>query len=257
MNMFEEVRSSLERELKKRQEKNPKYSLRAYANSLGISIARLSDVLNGRRKLSVTQIEKVNAALGGSLSFHLTNVSQYDNKGVFKDDEFELISKWIYLAVLSYLNSKRAEYSTASLAALFELSISEMTEILSRLERLQLVKKVSQPAGMGGAPSEAWVWVPGPEKTTDQTPSHAIKMFHKLVLADASTKLESVPVDQRDFSSSIVTIDPKKIPQAKDEIRKFRRKLATFLEEGQQSQVYSINIQFFPLSKADTQVAVK
>jgi hypothetical protein len=46
-----------------------------------------------------------------------------------------------------------------------------------------------------------------------------------------------------------MAIDPKKLPQAKERIRDFRRGLSEFLESGNRSEVYRINIQLMPVTK--------
>ncbi len=239
MSIQEDIRSILDKEFKNRKKKNPRYSLRAYALSIGISVSRLSEILNNKRKLSKTQIEKINTAIGGSWSFYLINTNQYDQKETFKNDQFQSISNWIYLAILSFLKSKTNEYiSTKNLAKQFNMSTIEMENDLNLLLRLNLISK-----GLNG-----WSWAKGPEKTTDQISSKAIRHYHKNILEEAKNRIESTSVEERDYSSVIISIDPQKIAKAKEEIKKFRRKLSTFLEDGTQDQVYALNIQLFPLS---------
>ena len=45
--------------LNERRSRNPRYSLRAYARDLGISVSHLSTIMNGRRKLSTLQAGKI------------------------------------------------------------------------------------------------------------------------------------------------------------------------------------------------------
>lgn len=239
MSIKEEIRTVLDKEFKNRKKKNPRYSLRAYALSLGISVSRLSEVLNNKRDLSKTQIEKINAAIGDSWSFHLINTNPYDQKDTFKSDQFQSISNWIYLACLSFLKSKQNEFvSTKVIAKYFNKPTIEMENILNLLFRLNLVSKSSN----------GWSWVKGPEKTTDQISSKAIRNYHKNMLEEAKHKIDTTPIEERDYSSIVISIDPHKVPKAKEEIKKFRRKLSTFLEDGDQNQVYALNIQLFPLS---------
>ncbi len=46
-----------------------------------------------------------------------------------------------------------------------------------------------------------------------------------------------------------MAIDAKKIPLAKEMIRKFRRNLAQFLEEGRPNKLYCLATQLFQLDK--------
>lgn len=57
--MIQDFRKLLKSELSARVAKNPKYSLRAMANRIGISASTLSDILNGKRSCSVETAEKM------------------------------------------------------------------------------------------------------------------------------------------------------------------------------------------------------
>ena len=57
-------RTTLLDELTRRKNKNPSYSLRAYARDLGISSTSLSDVLSAKRNLSRKNALKVAEKLG-------------------------------------------------------------------------------------------------------------------------------------------------------------------------------------------------
>ncbi len=46
-----------------------------------------------------------------------------------------------------------------------------------------------------------------------------------------------------------LTVDTRKIPEAKALIRKFRRELAALMEDGTQDEVYQLCIQLFPFSQ--------
>jgi hypothetical protein len=46
-----------------------------------------------------------------------------------------------------------------------------------------------------------------------------------------------------------MAVDPALLPEAKDMIKKFRRRLSRFLESGKKKEVYTIAIQLFPVSR--------
>ena len=56
---FHDYTLLLKDELQKRKEKNRSYSLRAFARDLGIGATSLSDLFNGKRKLSPKNVTKV------------------------------------------------------------------------------------------------------------------------------------------------------------------------------------------------------
>lgn len=247
MSVFEDIYQSLRREFKRRKALNPSYSVRAFAKSIGLSTSRFSDILNKKRRPSAEQLEKINQLFDASWQVQFTNTAHLNNKNPFPNDQFEVISSWIYIAILSYLKEKKTGHKTESLASIFSMKTEAMENALECLYRMKLVTKTD----------DLWFWTHGPEKTSDQIPSQAIRTFHKGLLDLAKDKIETVPIDKRDFSSVVMTIDPSKIDFLKSEIQSFRRKLCTFAEDGEKKQVYTLNIQLYPLSTVDEKTSTQ
>ena len=60
-------------------------------------------------------------------------------------------------------------------------------------------------------------------------------------------------MEERDFSSIMVALDPEKLPEVKTIIREFRQKLATLVKDGHRSEVYQLAIQLYPITKSNNQ----
>jgi hypothetical protein len=58
----------IQRELQRRQKLNSRYSLRSFANDLGVRTTALSDLFNNTRNLSVRGCSKILAALSKNLT---------------------------------------------------------------------------------------------------------------------------------------------------------------------------------------------
>lgn len=241
MSLLKDLQDGLKKEFLRRKNANPKYSLRAYAKCLNISVSRLSQIMNDKRSPSKKQIEKISTFLGASTKLQFVGADYYDNKRTFDENQFKFISNWIFLSILSILKEKK-EVKISELVRIFKKTDSEINSVLNILSELKLLRKHN---GM-------IYWMSIPEKTTDQVSSEAIKEFHKSVIDEAKSKIESVPVSERDFSSVVMFTDAKKLEVAKEEIKNFRRKLTTLLEDGSKNQVYALNIQLFPLSERIT-----
>lgn len=242
MGIFDDIREGLKREFDRRKAANKKYSLRAFAKSIDLPPSRLSEFLNKKRFPSQVHLEKINQALGASWNLQLTSINHIENKTTFSEEQLEVITNWLYPAILTYLKEKRSGYNTDQLADFFFTSSQNMQNVLNSLQELKLIQKKEN----------LYYWQPGPERSTDQISNNALRKFHQKNLDIAKEKIESVPLEERDFSSTIMTIDPSKIDFAKKEIKSFRRKLCTILESGNKTQVYSLNIQLFPLSKNES-----
>jgi hypothetical protein len=51
------------------------------------------------------------------------------------------------------------------------------------------------------------------------------------------------------MTSVTMAIDPRKIGMAKEFIRKFQDEFCVLVEQGDQTEVYKLSMQFFPLTK--------
>lgn len=65
----EDIKSFLRKELRRRREKNPRYSLRAFAKFLGVSDSFLSQVMRGKYLLSRPKLRQVGARLNVDAEF--------------------------------------------------------------------------------------------------------------------------------------------------------------------------------------------
>lgn len=241
MSLINDLQVGLKKEFERRKAVNPKYSLRAFAKSIDMSVARLSEIMNNKRSPSRTQIEKISAVLSGSTSLQFTNTSYYENKRTFEENQFKMISEWIYLSILSVVREKK-EIKISDLFHIFKKSEPEINNIIKVLADLKLLT----------LQGDIVSWASGPEKTSDQVPSEAVRKFHRNILTEAINKLETTSIEERDFSSMIMFVDQTKVEIAKEEIKIFRRKLSALLEDGSKNQVYALNIQLFPLSEKTT-----
>src|SRR5205823_2962609 len=85
--------------------------------------------------------------------------------------------------------------------------------------------------------------------TTHDVPSGALRRYHAQLLELAARALEDVPVELRDVTAMTMAIHPAKLPLAKEEIKRFRRRLARLLEDESATEVYHLTIQLVPVSR--------
>jgi len=249
----------LQNELTQRQTKNPSYSLRAFAQTLGLSPGYLSLLLNKQRQLSQDKAVKIARKLPWNQSrqkYFLTLV-EYENTKTEKDkahllselqkwarisrqaplleaDQFALIAEWQHSAILAILTLPGFVGSLESISQRLNVPPQETKASLQRLQRLNLVRE------------EDGVWQATNEELHIQsTPSAAIRAYHKEVLRKAMAAIETQPSEKRDFSNFIVTVDEKKIPEAKKKLFAFQQEMAQFLEGKMPSQLYQLSIQLF------------
>lgn len=237
-------RESLNQELRIRQARNPRYSLRSFARDLGVSVTALSDVLSAKRDFSKINAERVIARLGWSplQSAAFLNTLNEGKAPVSKeslllaDDRFNFISEWYYLVILNLARLPDAKAAPAWISRQTGISIEEAREAVKRLQRLgyisiekgRLVRQVPEVA------------------TTTEIPSAAIRKYHRQNFHLAERAQETVPFERRQISSFTVATDPARLKRAKKMLTEFMDKLADALESENPTEVYTVSTQMFP-----------
>lgn len=233
-------------ELELRRSKNHSYSLRAFAHSLTLSPAQLSQLLSGKRILTRKMAEKISTKLGLPKSemekflYSSFDIQNEDEAPSFQiaHDEFLLISDWYHFGILSLSETKNSKASSLWISKRLGISHEQAAEGIQRLLRLGIIEikngKIYQ--------------IKKNLKTTTDIPSSAVRKYHRQNLVKASEKLEEIDVNSREFTSITMAIDTKNIPAAKKLITEFKRKLSSLLEEGSAKEVYTFSAQLFPVS---------
>lgn len=236
----------LKNSYEEKKSKNPRLSLRRYASLLGLSPSFLSEIFSGKSQIS---IRKMNVLLE---SKHLNRelVLRFQNffpatfrpkkYSILKEDTYELISSWIYFALLSLFETKEFTLQPSWIAKRLNISERQVHKALHLLVKLGLLKH-----------DENFNLAPSQESfaSSDEVSSKAVQKAHQDSLRLAEKKLQTVDVEFRDFTGITMAIDPRKIPEAKQKIRIFRDELCSFLESGEKTEVFRLCIQLFPLTQ--------
>lgn len=238
-------REVLRGELQRRQDKNPAYSLRAYARHLGISPAQLSQILSGKRVITMKTYKRIAEIFHfsplESMQFveEITNsASKVSKTTVLSEDQFRLISDWWHFAILCLGKLKRPLKDPVYIAKRLGITLADAKMSVERLERLGVLES-------GGTEIKC---ICDPIRVMSETPSTAIQRSHLQTLQLASEKLSQVDVKKRDYSAITMAIDPKNLDKAKKAIEDFQDKMVKLLEPGEPSEVYTFSCQLFPVS---------
>lgn len=244
-----------------RKRKNPSYSLRAFARQLCLPSGALSEILSLKRpmtqKLALRLVDRLNlSAEARSRFLYLVSKERAsdslvrkmgvqapvdDNYQKLSEDRFNLIAEWYHFALMALLETEGCVQEPLWLARRLGISVVEVRNALERCMRLGLIE------------DRAGSWVPtGNLTTTHDVPSAALRRFHKQNLKRTSEMIESRTVSQRDISSITMAIDPEKLGLAKQVIQRFRRQMATLLENGSKKEVYTLSILLMPVTQQET-----
>lgn len=88
---------------------------------------------------------------------------------------------------------------------------------------------------------------------TPNVPSRAIRHHLHQGLSNAGRALETLPSEDRDFSSLIMSIDKESLPEAKIWLKEFRRNFCQKLDKSQtKNALYNLSIQFYELTRQES-----
>lgn len=235
------------------QVRNPSYSLRAFARRLSISPSALSEILNGKRRVSRKLAERLTDKLclpprlrqdllgrfkrAGATAQDSADLVTYDE---LDSDQFATISEWYHFGILSLMETATFKDDPKWISERLNIKLPEATSALERLLRLGLVAR---------AKNGKLQLTKGRLTTSDGVRSLSLRRAHATNLAMAQSSLAEDPLEVRDFSALTLAIDPSLLPEARRLIRAFSDQLSTKLEvPGKQTEVYKLCVQLFPLS---------
>ncbi len=235
------LRRIVKAELRRRRESSPRYSLRAFARDLKFNSSHLSEILNGKRALSLEAALR----LVQSFSQDPETVAQLQNRLREKPKKFEVpeavLRNPVALAVLALL---RAEPSfdvhsiTGSVAGLAKsLGSSSGRSSPTRTEGIARdlgIKKSEVDRALRQLRAEKLVAVEGGE------------LVALVEVPVCSMSAQQGQAEQLEFSSLTVCVDPRRIAEAARKIDDFMKEMREFFDVGAAATVYELQIQLYP-----------
>lgn len=257
-----DYRFLLIKELEQRQQKNPAYSLRAFARTLNMSPAYVSQLFTGKRILSEEKAASLSQKLKWSAKrkkifltlLQYQKASTQESKNYFleqiqdlsdldflelKQDQFELIAGWYHFAIVELTDLKTFKPEPSWIAKKLGITTTQAKLALERLVRIGLIKE-----------KEGRLEKATPHHRIQDVPSNAIVSFHKHHLEAAQKAIQNQKFEDRDFSGTSVSVPIEKLPEIKELIRDFRSKLNQYCSsKSNPDSVYHLAVQFYRLDK--------
>lgn len=253
------VQRLLRNTLAQRRERNPAYSLRAFAKSLRMEASAVSELMNGKRLATLPIALRIADALALSPAEREALLSQavdrrrkdfrraslplqsVASRMQLSQDQYQTIAEWQHFAILSLAETEGFRSDPEWIAGRLGLTKSKVEASVRRLVRLEMLREENgqlEPTGLAYA-------------TPDEIRDASVRSGHFQNLDLARASLENDELSARDFGAMTMSIDPDLLPEAKRRIREFRRELSAFLESGRKREVYKVCLQLFPLTKAE------
>lgn len=235
----------LRTEYLERLKKNPQYSMRAFAQSLGVNDSTLAKIIRGARKPS----EKYMANLGvrlGLESEKLDSMINNRNTTFEKVDRSEISfhSDWIFDAILELTYLHKFEPSVKFVADTFGLSTLEAEDKLEKLFKTGKLEKQN---------NGNWVNKTGFTSTylSPNFEAESLKNYQLLLGRKSSQSIMNEPIENKDHASYISAMDTDLIPEIKEILKRTRREIAELIEtkSKKRDMVYGITTNLFPLNQ--------
>jgi transcriptional regulator with XRE-family HTH domain len=235
----------LQRQFTDRCKRNGRYSLRAFAKALNIDPSSLSQILSGKRPLTKKSMETICKRLGASpkelRDFALLKVdSSEDHYHQIQMDTFSVISDWYHYAILELTFVSGFKADPKWIGKKLSITTEEARSAIERLKRLGLLLEEN------GSTIKSSKFLTN-LSNVDSSAAH--RELQKQIIEKALLSIDDCPQEEKDITSMTMAIDVSNLETARGLIRKFRRDLCALLEDGDQTRVYNLGIQLYPISK--------
>lgn len=165
--------------------------------------------------------------------------------------QYHLFSHWYCVAILELVRMDTNEVRTAEWLKRVIRPKVGLREIKGAIKDLKQMGLLEEDPAKGLMPREAML------TTEDEVASLSVANFHAQMSTLASRSVVEDPAEEREFSTLTVATSEKGFQRIKQEIRRFRKKLHSIIEQESESprtSVGHINLQLFKLgdTKAET-----
>jgi uncharacterized protein (TIGR02147 family) len=245
---FENFRLFLQEELVKRCRSNPLYSMRGFARDLDIDNSLLSKLLSGKRTIGKRLASKLIGKLELDVRTYkrLLNVSEDEEDVLSYEqlaiDSFAIISDWHHYAILELLRVENYKSDLKWIATSLGMSAIECRDSVERLIRVELVEQWED---------GTLVDVSGGKSTniSNNMKHGALRKMQKQLLEKSIKCIDEISYEKRNNTSMTMAINTELLPEAVEEITKFRRNMGKLLSSGaSKDEVYNLSIALCPLT---------
>jgi uncharacterized protein (TIGR02147 family) len=234
------------------QAKNPRFSLRSFAQKLGISNSALSEILRSKRKVSkakalefakaIKLLEKHTKTLmdafdkSGSLE-QLKPVSNPLKEILLTSDQFHIMGDRKYFSVLALFRSPMN--SVSAMSARLGLTETEVQNILEELAKIGVLEKKNGQY----IEKERAVF-----RTSEDFPDELMRN-RRLQNTEASAKAIREKADGERGYFATVSVDKSKLDEIGPIVEDFVKRLSMFLRKPSSEDIFEVNVDIFPWTK--------
>jgi uncharacterized protein (TIGR02147 family) len=220
---------------KSRQLRNISYSLRSFARDIGISPSSLSLILKKRQGVSFEKGKIISERLGLTIEekdFFLLDIQRKNSRSVktralakekmdilltkkdwsvINSSSHSILKSWENIAIYDFIKSKK---NITKKEIINHFSFTDKTTELAiiTLDKLNFIKR----------DGDFLYTKASKDRVESVTSSKIIQNFHHQVLEQMKKSIDNQSLDEREVTSTFLTIEDKSLGEIKKEIEKFR-----------------------------------
>tara|TARA_Y100000590_G_scaffold469940_1_gene660814 strand:+ start:236 stop:982 length:747 start_codon:yes stop_codon:yes gene_type:complete len=241
--------------------------MRSFAQQMNIPPSLISQILRGKRNLTLGNAERVveKLSLKDKERDYFFTLVQYENsknlkiKEVLRErlqdirpekkeifdlslDTFQMIARWYHHPIIQIFGIPGFKVSAASIAKRLGIHVSQAQEALDRLVKLEILKY--EDGKYSRLQSSTYV--------ESFVPNDALRAFHKEMLAKAIESVEEQNNTERFLGSETFCFNPEDLEDANEIMKNCFKSLVRLAAKSKSpNEVYQVGIQFFRLTKKE------
>jgi uncharacterized protein (TIGR02147 family) len=234
------------------QERNPRFSMRAFATKIGISSSALSEILRGKRRISKTKALAYADIIGISKKQKQILTEAFDKTGsleklkpspsplsevVLDSSMFHIMADRKYFSVLAMFRSKNNSPST--MAKKLGFKTAEVTNMMDELVKIGVLENINGEY----IEKERKVF-----RTSEDFPLDLIQK-RRLQNNEASRFAIKNNLEGERGYFATVSIDKEKLNEIEPIVEDFIKRLSYFLMKPGSEDVFEVNLDIFPWTR--------
>ena len=262
-------RTYLKSVIAEKQRKSPGFSMRAFARQIGLGQSAVSQVLAGKKNLSLDSAAKIAQKLRLNeteaeyfrLLVQIETTKNHELKKSFltraqslntnrdiRDlsvDFFASIADWYHIVIENLLDVKNFSFNASEISKLLGITRIEAETAIERLLRLEIIER--DPNNQ-----TKYCRVKDYIITKSQVPNQALRTFHQNMLEKAIESLETQSPQEKFIGTETFAISQKMLPEISKLADEFLQNIAKICEASDnKTDVYHLGLQFFNLTKGN------
>lgn len=245
--------------ISERKKTNPAYSLRTFAQTIGVTPSHLAMILEKTKFPSPELVTRIGEAIDvASETIETWQKEIREQKKAFffhgatptiGDSTSECsTNSWYHLAIVELFKTKNFKSSYSYIADEIGLDLQTAIEAVTALEQGGVVTTETTPWSVTLTDAQSSSNSPLEKRT-----AHENREMQKDLLEIAIGAIDNVDNEERDNTSVTMAIQKDRLPEAKEMIKKFRKEMAEFLsgQDGKADEVYHLTVGLFPTSTSE------